>query len=108
MPDNLGAFLTFIGTAGFFGWFVTWTFGNWTWFEKASVNRKMLILIIAALSLGFLSRALITYVPAGVIAGLEPWYQTGVASIGVLLSSQIWHEVIHKDGTPAGAALASG
>ncbi len=108
LPPSLGEFLTFVGTAAFIGFVLTWVAGNSTWFEKQSTNIKMLVLLIVAIGMGLGSQALVTYVPAGVVTGLEPWYKVVVASIAILLSSQTWHEIVHKNGTPAAAALASG
>lgn len=106
MPENLGAFFTFLGTSAAIGGVLSFIAENWKFFQNQSAQGKMIILFIASFSMSAASYALITYAPAGLVTGAEPIYKLFVTALTILLSTQAYHGLAHQDSGGTNTAIS--
>lgn len=111
MPQDLGSFFTWLGSDVAIGAVISLIFVNWSWFNARSSGQKIALLTFVALFMGLASQALITYVPAGVVADLQPYYKAIVSAMVVLFGSQAWHQIVNNrkpDPVPLSATMVTG
>lgn len=91
MPENLGEFFTWIGSAGCFALVMSLVLERLPNWENLNSDLKTLLSAIVAILLGLLSAALVKWVPAGVQADLEPWFERIMAALIIWAGSQYFH-----------------
>lgn len=105
IPSTLGEFFTFIGSAGAIGFVLSFVVENWAFFQTRNRQGKITILVFIALLMGLGSYSLVRYVPAGVVQEAQPIYQVIVATLSILLASQVWHKTVNQQVIDVTAAL---
>jgi hypothetical protein len=105
MPGDFGSFLTFIGSSAAIGAVISFIADNWAWFKARESGQKVVILLAVSILMGIASHLLVKYVPVGVIAEVEPYYQIIIASIVTLTGSVVYHKLI---GVPQEKKNANG
>ncbi len=105
VPSTLGEFFTFIGSAGAIGFVLSIVVENWGFFQTRNKQGKITILILIALLMGLSSYSLVRYVPAGVIEQAQPLYQVIVATLSILIASQVWHKTVNQQVIDVTAAV---
>lgn len=95
MPENFGSFLTWLGSGAAFAIFTALFLEKLPFWATLNSDVKAAVSMLAAVGLGFLSKALVQWVPAGVVTDLEPWYQVVIGAIVIWEGSQAAHTVLH-------------
>ncbi len=95
MPSTFGEFLTFIGTATAIGAVINWVVQNWDFYQH-QIRREVQVLILIVIStiMGVASMLAVRYVPAGVVAELEPYYRIVITSITIVLATQVTNGIV--------------
>lgn len=97
MPTSLGEFFTWLGTAGAFATIMALVLERIPgWNDKLSSEVKSLLSLVVAALLGMASYALVRWVPAGVVAELEPYYQVILTAVTIWLGSQYAHWAVNQ------------
>lgn len=96
MPENLGEFFTWLGTAGAFATIMALVLERVPNWDNLSSEAKSIVSLVVAALLGMASYALVRWVPAGVVEGLEPYYQVILSAVAVWLGSQYAHWGINQ------------
>jgi hypothetical protein len=96
VPSTLGEFFTFIGSAGAIGFVLSFVAENWGFFQSRNKQGKVAILMFIALLMGLGSYSLVRFVPAGVVEQAQPIYQVIIATLSILLASQVWHKTVNQ------------
>jgi len=104
VPTTFGEFLTFIGSATAIGFVLSWIVGNWAFFNRATPQGKTAILLLVSILMSLGSLGLVRFVPAGIIEQAQPYYQTILGAITIVLASQAYHKVVDKPEDPADTA----
>ncbi len=95
-PQDLGEFLTWIGSNAAIGMVISWIMANWAWFQDRPSGQKTLILYGVAVTMGVVSRLAVTYVPAGVCTSLQPYYTVLLTSAVIVGGQQLWYAKVEK------------
>lgn len=96
IPQTLGEFFTWLGTATAFGVVMSLVLEKLPFWAGLNSGLKAVSTMLLAVGLGLLSHALVTYVPAGVVADAQPWYQAIVSGISIWLASQGFHSAVNQ------------
>lgn len=91
-PQELGQFLTWIGSNAAIGMVISWIMANWAWFQGRTAGEKTAILYGVAVVMGVVSRLAVTYVPAGVVEQLQPYYTILLTSAVIVGGQQIFYK----------------
>lgn len=98
--DTFKSFIIFLGTPVAWAFIVSYLLEPWDVFQALTAGKKRLTVLILAGSLPVGSYLLITFVPASVIASLEPLYGL-LFAMGVGLSgSQLFHKYFNVPPPP--------
>lgn len=95
-PGSFAEFLTWLGTAGAFSLFMALILErvpNWAEWDS---DLKSFISVAVAVGLALVSYMLVRWLPAGVVADLEPWYRVIFNAVVIWLGSQWAHNVINR------------
>ena len=95
-PQDLGQFLTWIGSNAAIGMVTSWIMANWCWFQNRPAGQKTLILYGVAVGMGVISRLAVTYVPAGIVTDLQPYYLILLTSAVIVGGQQLWYLKVVK------------
>jgi hypothetical protein len=96
IPGDLGAFLSWFGGSAAIGAVISWLMANWAWFQTRSSGQKTAILYGLAVGMGIVSRLAVTYIPAGVVTDLQPYYSILLTSAVIVGGQQIWYAKVEK------------
>lgn len=96
LPESFAEFLTWIGTSGVISAILSWVMEHWPWFKAQSGGVKVVVLIVFATLLSAIPYLTTTYLPAGVVAGAEPFYKIIVSAIQIVLGAQIYHYLVNE------------
>ncbi len=95
-PQDLGEFLTWIGSNAAIGMVISWIMSNWAWFQDRPSGHKTLILYGVAVTMGMFSRLAVSYVPAGVTESLQPYYTVLLTSAVIVGGQQLWYAKVER------------
>lgn len=95
-PQQLGEFLTWIGSNAAIGAVISWIMANWGWFQERTSGQKTLILYAVAVVMGVASKLAVTYVPAGIVDQLQPYYAVLLTSAIIVGGQQLWYAKVEK------------
>ncbi len=95
-PQDLGEFMTWIGSNAAIGMVISWIMSNWAWFQDRPSGQKTLILYGVAVAMGVISRLAVSYVPAGVCEALQPYYTVLLTSVVIVGGQQLWYAKVER------------
>jgi hypothetical protein len=90
-PSDLGQFLAWIGSNAAIGMVISWIMANWAWFQGRASGEKTIILYVVAVVMGVVSRLALTYIPAGIIGDLQPYYTILLTSAIIVGGQQLYY-----------------
>ena len=96
LPTSFGAFLTWLATAGAFSLFMSLILERVPNWAEWNSDLKSFISVAVAIGLALISHALVRWLPAGVVAELEPWYAVVFNAVTIWLGSQWAHNIFNR------------
>lgn len=89
---TLTDFIIWLGTAAGSSAVLAFLFERWPYFQAQPAARKPWIVYFSTVALALASYAVIVYVPADIIAALQPWFAV-IAGVTVpFVASQLAHK----------------
>ncbi len=108
LNPQVGAALTWIGTAAGFAWFMANILEKIPGWDVANTNLKLAVSLASAILLGLASAALTTWVPSGVRPDLTDVVKVLAGALAIWYGSQIIHEQQKKSAEPSIDPTAKG
>jgi hypothetical protein len=96
LPQDFGQFLTWIGSNAAIGMVISWLMANWAWFQLRPSGQKAVILYALAVGMGLVSHLAVTYIPAGIVTELQPYYSILLTSAVIVGGQQLWYQKVEK------------